>query len=136
MPNLELGRLRKVKVKDFAIRFAFGGAISVIAAVLGHLVTTRFGGVFTAFPAILVASLTLINQKDGTEPSAENAEGGVAGALALALTALVLALTLAALTGALSLLLALAVWLVLAVAFYALGVMIGWLRTTRPTPRE
>lgn len=128
-PRLNLARLKQAKLKDYAIRFAFGGVISVIAALLGHWITTRFGGIFTAFPAILLASLTLIGEHDGREQSAEDAEGGVAGALALVACALFIALTVTHLSGAASLLLALALWLALALAGYALGIKLGWLRT-------
>lgn len=128
-PRLNLARLKQAKLKDYAIRFAFGGVISVIAALLGHWITTRFGGIFTAFPAILLASLTLIGEHDGREQSAEDAEGGVAGAAALVVCALFIALTVTRLAGATSLVLALLLWLALALAGYAVGVRLGWLRT-------
>ena len=128
-PRLDLARLKQAKLKDYAIRFAFGGAVSVIAALLGHWITPRFGGIFTAFPAILLASLTLIGKHDGREQSAEDAEGGAAGALALVACAFVIALTVTWIAGAASLVLALALWLALALAGYALGVKLGWLRT-------
>jgi hypothetical protein len=128
-PRLDLARLKQAKLKDYAIRFTFGGAVSVIAALLGYWITPRFGGIFTAFPAILLASLTLIGEHDGREQSAEGAEGGVAGALALVACAFFIALTVTRLPGAVSLVLALLLWLALALAGYALGVRLGWLRT-------
>ena len=128
-PSLDPSKLRQIKVKDYAIRFAFGGAVSVIAALLGHWVTPRFGGVFTAFPAILLASLTLIGEEEGREKSAEDAEGGVLGALAFVGIAAFIAATLAYLSGAASLFLALLIWLVVAVSLYLLCIKIGLLRT-------
>lgn len=128
-PKLDTSKLRQIKAKDYAIRFAFGGAISVIAALLGHWVTPRFGGVFTAFPAILLASLTLIGKKEGREKSAEDAEGGVLGALAFVAIAAFIAATLAYISGAASLFLALLIWLVVAVSLYLLCNKIGLLRT-------
>jgi hypothetical protein len=132
-PRIKLDKLREAKLKDYAIRFVFGGAISVLAVLIAHWTTERFGGVFTAFPAILLASLTLIGQRDGREPSSEDAAGGVAGALALMLTAVFLAATLDRLPGALSLVAALGLWLLVAVALYGLAVRLGWLRTVTET---
>ena len=60
-----------------AVRFAFGAAISVGAGVLGKAVGARFGGTFLAFPAILPASLTLIQNKEGTRTADRNAVGAV-----------------------------------------------------------
>ncbi len=129
-PRLDLGKLRQARLKDYAIRFVFGGTISVLAALIGQWTTIRFGGIFTAFPAILLASLTLIGDQDGREASAEDAEGGVAGALALAIAAALLAATLPHMSGAASLLASLLLWLLLAVGLYGLAVRLGWLRTT------
>ncbi len=129
LPHLERAKLRDLQWKDYTLRFLFGGSVSVLAALLGHWVTLRFGGLFTAFPAILLASLTLIGKKEGREPSAEDAQGGVVGAIALVGTAAFIALTLPVLAGALSLLGGLLLWLLLSLGLYLLGVKIGWLRT-------
>ncbi len=130
-PRFDLSRLRESKLKDYAIRFLFGGAISVLAALIGHWITPRFGGVFTAFPAILLASLTLIGKHTGDEPSAEDAQGAAAGGLALVVMAIFIALTITRIPGAAALFAALGVWLIVAVAIYAAGVKIGWLRTVK-----
>ena len=140
-PRLEQGKLREIKLPDLALRFGFGGAASVLAALIGHWTTQRFGGIFTALPAVLLASLTLIGQRDGDEPSAEDAEGGVAGACAFVGCATLLALLLPRLPGALALPVALAAWLACALLLYWLAVKAGWLRTTageerQRTPRE
>ncbi|MGH2516569.1 MAG: DUF3147 family protein [Ktedonobacterales bacterium] len=128
-PRVDFSRLSQIHVKDYAMRFAFGGTISVLAALLGQWVTPRFGGVFTAFPAILLASLTLIGKEDGREESAEDAEGGVLGAIAFVAIAAFIAATLAYLSGAASLFLALLIWLVVAVGLYLLCIKLGLLRT-------
>lgn len=128
-PRLDLGKLREASLKDYGIRFVLGGAVSVLAALLSHWATPRFGGIFTAFPAILLASLTLIGEHDGQEESAEDAEGRVAGALALVVTAIFLSLTLTHLAGAAVLSAGLVLWLVVAMGIYGLAVRAGWLRT-------
>ena len=128
-PKIQFSNLKEVRLKDYAIRFAFGGAVSVVASLIGHWTSVPFGGVFTAFPAILLASLTLIGEKDGREQSAEDAEGGVLGAIAFVVGAVFIAMTVTHIAGAASLLLALGIWVVLAVALYLLAVRVGLLRT-------
>ena len=44
------GRIREASYRDMAVRFAFGGTISVVAALIGAVTTESIGGVFTAFP--------------------------------------------------------------------------------------
>ncbi|HEV2661078.1 MAG TPA: DUF3147 family protein, partial [Ktedonobacteraceae bacterium] len=86
------------------------------------------GGIFTAFPAILLASLTIINRTDGQRAAEKDARGAIVGAIAFMITAIVLSLTLTVLAGALALVLALIVWVLCAVGLYALSYRSGWLR--------
>lgn len=86
-PGVELTKLREVNVRELAVRFVFGAAVSVGAGVLGKAVGARFGGMFLAFPAILPASLTLIENKEGTRKADRNAIGAVLGGMALAVFA-------------------------------------------------
>ena len=81
------GKLREVKVHELLIRFAFGAAISAVAGIVSLAVNPVAGGMFLAFPAILPATLTLIEQKEGTDQARMDAQGAVAGGLALALFA-------------------------------------------------
>jgi hypothetical protein len=92
-PKLELGKLARIRPWEYALRFAFGGAISVAVA----LVTTRWGvaagGVFLAFPSILPASLTLAKRHDGRACAAQDARGARLGAIGMACFAAVVATT-------------------------------------------
>ena len=82
-PTFNLGKLRKRRAWALALRFGFGGAITVAT----QLVTRAFGpevaGLFLAFPAILPASLTLIREDDGPVAAANDALGAMAGSEAL-----------------------------------------------------
>lgn len=120
-------QLRGIRLRDYLIRFLFGGTISVIAALIAHWTTPRIGGIFTAFPAILLASLTLINQEDGKKASEQDAQGAVLGAVAFVIAAVSLSLTLGVLVGVLSLLLSLGAWLICSVGLYVINVKAGWL---------
>lgn len=116
---MDLGRLRTVRLRDLAIRFAFGAAISVGAALLTIAVDPRFGGAFLAFPAILPASLTLIAEKEGERMADRNAVGAVLGGLGLAVFAMIGERTFTHVDGAVAIVLALGGWVVSSFALYA-----------------
>ena len=61
---IEAGRMRNVRARDLAIRFAFGAVTSIAAALISLAFGARAGGLLLAFPAILAASLTLIENED------------------------------------------------------------------------
>ena len=118
VPRLSAGRLREVRPRELAIRFAAGAATSVVAGVLGLVLGERVGGVMLAFPAILAASLTLIEQEDDGREAREDARGAIVGALGLAAFAVVAALALPGMPGWAALLLATAAWVCVAVGGY------------------
>jgi hypothetical protein len=82
-PAAQLDKLGKVRPRDYLLRFGFGAVISVAAGILGKAVGARFSGMFLAFPAILPASLTLIQDKEGTRRADRNAIGAVLGGTGL-----------------------------------------------------
>jgi hypothetical protein len=73
-----------------------------------------------AFPAILAASLTLIEEQEDSVDAREDARGATAGAIALAAFAVVALLAFGHLPGAAALVLAAAAWLLTAGALYVL----------------
>ena len=89
MPTIEPHKVFEKTPAELALRFAFGGGITVAT----HLVAMAFGpvvaGLFLAFPALLPASLTLIRRHAGPEQAAEDARGALAGCVALAVFAAV-----------------------------------------------
>lgn len=119
MPEIDAGAIASHRPKDYAMRFAFGAAISLVAGLIGMKFGPAVGGVFLGFPAILPASLTLIQRNEGKEQAAIDSLGAVLGALAMvAFAALVAGLVMSC--GPVPALGAgLAVWLVIAVALYA-----------------
>jgi hypothetical protein len=119
--RFEPGRLRELRARDVAIRFAFGAATSVVAGGVSLGFGARAGGLFLAFPAILAASLTLIASEEETADAREDARGAVAGALALAAFAAVAAALFGVVAGGLVLLAATATWLAVAVGLYLLA---------------
>ena len=82
--GFDWSKLFQAKPSEIAIRFAFGAGIALIAAVVGMVFGARAGGLFLAFPAVLPATLTLIEKKEGTTKAWADAGGGVLGAVGLA----------------------------------------------------
>ena len=112
------GKLKKVRGRDLVVRFAFGAAVSVVAGVVSLVFNPVVGGVFLAFPAILPASVTLIEQKESTAQAAHDIEGAAIGALGLAVFALVARTVLRHTTAIIALGGATTAWLVSSAALY------------------
>ena len=81
--ELDLKKLGKVRPGDYLLRFAFGALISAAAATLTLTVGPKFGGLFLAFPAILPATLVLLEKKDGLAQAVSDVRGAVIGAVGM-----------------------------------------------------
>jgi hypothetical protein len=77
------GKVREAKPKDWLIRFLFGAGTSATAGVIALAAGPVIGGTLLAFPAILLASLTLVAEEDGRAQARDDARGATAGALGL-----------------------------------------------------
>jgi hypothetical protein len=82
-PKPTLEALKKSRPRDIAVRFAFGGSISVLAGLVAKYWGPIVGGLLLAFPAILPASLTLVKQHDGRAKAVDDARGGRLGSAGL-----------------------------------------------------
>ena len=121
--------LRDIRWYQYAVRFALGGAMTAIAGFIAARYGPVIGGLFLAFPAIFPASATLIEKhvrerkekaglsgaRRGREAAALDAAGAVLGSIGLAAFAVVIWLGIER-SAPLALLLATAVWLVVAIA--------------------
>lgn len=87
------GELAQTSPRDWLIRFGFGAGVSALAGVVSALAGPRIGGIFLAFPAILLASLTLVAKEDGARQARNDARGAVLGTLGLLAFAIVVAAT-------------------------------------------
>ena len=122
--GFDWSKLFNANLPEILIRFVFGAGIALVAAMAGTVFGPRFGGLFLAFPAVLPATLTLIEKKEGTAKAWADASGGVLGAVGLtafAFTALQLLHT----NPAVALLLALVAWLLVSGGLYFLFRMTG-----------
>ena len=116
---LEPGRLKQGKPKEYAVRFAFGAAITVATGLIAHAFGPLVGGLFLAFPAILPASVTLLQHHEDHEAASQDALGAAAGGIGLLAFALVIWRLGTLLPAWLAILLAALIWLAVAVAVWA-----------------
>lgn len=61
--GFEPSKIRDLKASELGVRFAFGACASIVAGLVGTAFSPVVGGMFLAFPAILPATLTLLEQK-------------------------------------------------------------------------
>ena len=92
-PRVEWRNAAAVPWWEYALRFVFGGTITVLTGLLAHSIGPAIAGMFLAFPAILPASLTLVKKQEGRKKAADDARGARVGALGLVGFAIVVALT-------------------------------------------
>lgn len=93
MPSFHPAAAGKTRAWEYAVRFLFGALVTVATGLIANAYGTGIGGLFLAFPAVLPASFTLLEQHDGSEQAAQAAAGASLGALALmAFAAIVAAL--------------------------------------------
>ena len=120
IPGIDPGEVGTHRVRDYLIRFCFGAGISLVAGIIGMKFGPVLGGVWLGFPAILPASLTLIEKKEGKEAASVDSIGAILGAIAMIAFAIVVSLAATRWGVVPGLVAALAVWLVVAVGLYGL----------------
>src|SRR5438477_10718219 len=101
--SFHFSALKRTKWHDYAVRFLFGGLVTVFAGLLAKHFGPVFGGLFLAFPAIFPASATLVEKherekkrragilqtKRGKQAATLDAFGAAQGCIALACFAIV-----------------------------------------------
>lgn len=117
--GFEWKKVTQVKPGEIGVRFLFGAVVALLAAITGALAGPKIGGLFLAFPAILPASLTLIEKKEGIAKAWSDASGGAIGAIGMAAFALT-AILLLKVNPVLALILALVAWIVVSTGLYFL----------------
>ncbi|OIJ95738.1 hypothetical protein BIV25_20020 [Streptomyces sp. MUSC 14] len=106
--------------KDLLVRFGFGAGVSLLAAVASAVFGPFVGGVFLAFPAILLASLTLMTKEEGLSSARDDTRGAVLGTLGLVAFAVVTTVLLDHHSAWLALGAATAAWAVVSLGAYAI----------------
>ena len=62
--KIDLSSLKSTKPHEYAIRFLFGGLLTVLTGLIAKEYGPAIGGLFLAFPAIFPASVTLIEKHE------------------------------------------------------------------------
>jgi uncharacterized membrane protein (GlpM family) len=76
-------RLHATSPREYMTRFAFGGLATAVVGIIATAFGPSVAGLFLAFPAILIASLTLLGSHDGAPAAGADALGAAAGAVGL-----------------------------------------------------
>jgi hypothetical protein len=116
--GLNPAAIRAASARDYAVRFVFGAAVSVVAGLVSLRFGPEVGGIFLAFPAILPAALSLIEDKNGEGPADADAQGGIIGAIGIVAFALVVFLAVRHVAAPITLALALAAWALVSSGIY------------------
>ena len=61
--KLDFGSVRSATWQEYATRFVFGGAVTVLAGLIADKFGPGRGGLFLAFPAIFPAGASLIDKR-------------------------------------------------------------------------
>ncbi|MEV6983563.1 DUF3147 family protein [Sphaerisporangium sp. NPDC051017] len=82
--QIEPAKLRQIAPAAMALRFAFGAVVSMVSGWVGGRWGPLEGGIFLAFPAVLAATLTLIETEERNRIlAAQDARGAVLGAIGM-----------------------------------------------------
>jgi uncharacterized YccA/Bax inhibitor family protein len=131
VPRFNPQGLKGKKPRDYVLRFAFGSSISVISAFVS-LKYQLVGGMFLAFPAILPASLTLVERDAGRAEASIDAQGAIIGSIGLLAFALVASFGIKIIGALPALSVAALAWLVVSLTIYA-AVMAWRAATNQPS---
>jgi hypothetical protein len=85
--HFDFSALRGSRWRDYALRFAIGGAITMAAGLIAKHFGPLIGGLFLAFPAIFPAGATLIAKHEEQKKRKAGMEGASRGRMAAALDA-------------------------------------------------
>jgi len=118
-PKLDAGGLAKTQAWEYLVRFAFGGLVTAATGLIAEHFGPSIGGLFLAFPAILPASLTLVQRHDGRPQAADDARGACLGSIGLAAFAMVVVWTALSWPAPLVLTAATLVWIAVSAAAWA-----------------
>jgi len=120
VPEVNPSEITQRKPTDYVVRFVFGAAISLVAGLMGIKFGPVVGGLCLGFPAILPASLTLIEKKEGKEEASIDSLGAILGAVALVAFAVVVSMWVTKWGVVASVVVALLVWVAVSAALYGL----------------
>lgn len=81
--KVDFSRLKQSNWRDYATRFLFGGIVTVFTGILAYRYGPTVGGLFMAFPAVLPASITLIEKHENKDAAGADTAGAALGSIGL-----------------------------------------------------
>jgi hypothetical protein len=85
--EVDFSSLRGTKPHEYAVRFLFGGFITLVAALIAKRYGPSLAGLFLAFPAIFPAGATMIAKHERQKKARSGMDGTMRGRAAAALDA-------------------------------------------------
>jgi len=85
--HFDLSALRKTRWYEYAVRFLFGGAVTIATGLVAQHFGPVVGGLFLAFPAIFPASVTLVAKHEREKKQKAGMDGTARAKKAAALDA-------------------------------------------------
>jgi Protein of unknown function (DUF3147) len=80
--KLDIRSVRDTKWSEYATRFVFGGAVTLVAGLVADKFGPSVGGLFLAFPAVFPAGASLIEKHQREKKRAVGMKGNKRGRLA------------------------------------------------------
>lgn len=81
--SMSPGKVKRTTPKEYALRFVFGGLVTAAVGIVSKAFGPTVAGLFLAFPAILPASVTLLESHENESVAGADALGAVAGSVGL-----------------------------------------------------
>jgi hypothetical protein len=78
-PRVDAGALKEARAWEHALRFVFGGIVTVVVGLVARRWGPVIAGLFLAFPSIFPASITLVRRHDGRAKAVDDAKGACVG---------------------------------------------------------
>jgi uncharacterized membrane protein (GlpM family) len=66
-------------MSGIVIRFLLGGGAVVASTIISRKLGSKIGGIFAAFPAVMVVAVMMVGTKNGSKEAAKTAQGSVYG---------------------------------------------------------
>jgi hypothetical protein len=85
--HVDTGSFRDTRFSEYAVRFFFGGAVTVLAGLIAQKFGAAVGGLFLAFPAIFPAGATLMEKHQREKKLRAGLNPGTRGCDAVSLDA-------------------------------------------------
>jgi hypothetical protein len=86
--GLDVSSIQHLRLRDYAVRFVFGGIVTVLAGLIARRYGPGVAGLFLAFPAIFPAGATLIEKQQREKKRRVGLDGTSRGRVAAGIDAI------------------------------------------------